>query len=211
MGITMIPSTVNLLIIGVGGNSLEVQQSLKQRHPNWTIRFLDDTSGHPLVIGQLNTITKTIESKKLFMIGSPKTYRSREELFNQLGILENELFTFLDENSRISPTASVGVGCAVMWNTYVGDSCTLGKNLMILPNVFIGHNSTVGDLTVIAANVAISGGVTIGKQCYIGANATIREGITIGNNALIGAGSVVVTNVPSNSTFAGNPARLLSR
>jgi acetyltransferase-like isoleucine patch superfamily enzyme len=62
---------------------------------------------------------------------------------------------------------------------------------------------------VIAANVAISGGVKIGKQCYIGSNSTIKEGICIGDNTLIGAGSVVIRDVPSHSTFAGNPAHNL--
>jgi sugar O-acyltransferase (sialic acid O-acetyltransferase NeuD family) len=207
----MILSQVDLLIIGIGGNSLEVQQRLVERHPNWAIRFLDDSSNHPLVVGKLAKVTEAEETKKLFLIGSTKSFRRRQELFDRLEIPENQLFTFLDENSRISPTASVGAGCAVMWNTYVGDSCKLGQNLIILPNVFIGHNSIVGNFTVIAANAAISGSVNIGKQCYIGSNSTIREGVTIGDNTLIGAGSVVVTDVPSDSTFVGNPARLLRK
>jgi sugar O-acyltransferase (sialic acid O-acetyltransferase NeuD family) len=209
MGNAMTLPKVDLIIIGVGGNSLEVHERIKKENPDWSIRFLDDASNHPLVIGGLRQTAETHDSKKLFMIGSPKNFRSREELFLGLEIPMGEMSTYLDKNSWISDTASIGLGSVLMWNSYVGNSSLLGKYLMILPNVFIGHDTTIGDYTVIAANVAISGGVTIGKQCYIGANATIREGIIIGENALIGAGSVVITNVPSNSTFVGNPARNL--
>ncbi len=203
----MIPSDSNLLIIGLGGNSLEVYQRVQNEHPTWSIGFLDDAADHPLVIGSLTILEEASESKKLFMIGSPKSFRIRQELFDSLGIPETQLFTFIDKHTWVSPSSSVAPGSVLMWNTYVGDSCKLGKNLLILPNVFVGHDTTIGDFTIIAANVAISGGVTIGKQCYIGANTTIREGITIGENSLIGAGSVVVKDIPSNTTFVGNPAR----
>ena len=45
------------------------------------------------------------------------------------------------------------------------------------------------------------------KGASIGANATILPGITIGEGAMVGAGSVVVKNVPANTTVVGNPAR----
>jgi sugar O-acyltransferase (sialic acid O-acetyltransferase NeuD family) len=200
-------SGLDLVIIGVGGNSLEIFERIKRNNPNWNIGFLDDTSNHPLVVGKLGEINESQHSKKLFLIGSPKTYKNRDELFEKLKIPKNQLFTFIDDNSFISSSASIGSGCAIMWNTYVGDSSKLGENLLILPNVFIGHDTKIDDHTIIAANVAISSEVTIGKQCYIGSNTTIREGILIGDNALIGAGSVVVTDVPENSTYVGNPAR----
>ena len=200
-------SRLDLAIIGVGGNSLEIFERIKKKNPDWNIGFLDDASNHPLVVGKLREIKEIQVSKKLFLIGSPKTFKHRNDLFENLEIPKNQLFTFIDDNSLISSSTSIGLGCAIMWNTYIGDSCKLGENLLVLPNVFIGHDTTIANHTIIAANVAISSGVTIGKQCYIGSNTTIREGISIGDNTLIGAGSVVVTDVPGNSTYVGNPAR----
>ncbi|NCU88000.1 MAG: acyltransferase, partial [Proteobacteria bacterium] len=44
---------------------------------------------------------------------------------------------------------------------------------------------------------------------WIGDSAIICKGVTIGKNSIIGAGAVVTKDVPPNSIFAGNPAKLV--
>ena len=39
--------------------------------------------------------------------------------------------------------------------------------------------------------------------------ATVFGGVTIGDNVTIGAGAVVSSDIPSNCTVAGNPARIV--
>lgn len=51
------------------------------------------------------------------------------------------------------------------------------------------------------------GRVVIGNNCFIGYQALILKGTTIGDNVIIGARSVVKGNVPSNTVWAGVPAR----
>jgi maltose O-acetyltransferase len=46
---------------------------------------------------------------------------------------------------------------------------------------------------------------------WIGARATILGGARIGSGAIVGAGAVVDGDVPSGSTVAGNPARIVRR
>lgn len=53
-----------------------------------------------------------------------------------------------------------------------------------------------------------SGGkVKIGNNCFIGYKACILKDTTIGDNVIIGAGSIVKGDVPSNTVWAGVPAR----
>lgn len=53
-----------------------------------------------------------------------------------------------------------------------------------------------------------SGGeVKIGNNCFIGFQSLILKGTTIGDNVIIGARSVVKGNIPSNTVWAGIPAR----
>ena len=65
----------------------------------------------------------------------------------------------------------------------------------------------VGPRTLITACAELSGSVEIGADCWIGPNATIRDGLTLGDWAFVGIGSVVVKNVPAETTVYGSPAR----
>lgn len=76
-------------------------------------------------------------------------------------------------------------------------------------NVHIGHNAKIGRNTMIAAGAVIGGSALIGERVFIGCNAVIKQKVKIGSGAIIGSGSVVLTNVPENQTWAGNPAKQL--
>lgn len=52
--------------------------------------------------------------------------------------------------------------------------------------------------------------VFIDDDVWIGFNATILKGVSIGKGAIISPGSLVISDVPSNTTVAGNPAKPIS-
>ena len=98
---------------------------------------------------------------------------------------------------------------------------TIGKGL------FIDHGSgvVIGETTIIGDNVTLYQGVTlggtgkehgkrhptIGNNVLISAGAKVLGSFTIGENSKIGAGSVVLTEVPPNSTVVGVPGRVVKR
>ena len=98
---------------------------------------------------------------------------------------------------------------------------TIGKGL------FIDHGSGViiGETTIIGDNVTLYQGVTlggtgkeqgkrhptIGNNVMISAGAKILGSFTIGDNSKIGAGSVVLEEVPPNSTVVGVPGHVVKR
>lgn len=85
--------------------------------------------------------------------------------------------------------------------------------IVINKNVKIGNNCTIYQ------NVTIGSGKRppptgtdcpeIGNNVTIYANTVIAGGIKIGDNSIIGAGSIVIKDVPANTTVAGNPAKIL--
>lgn len=97
----------------------------------------------------------------------------------------------------------------------------IGKGL------FIDHGIGViiGETTVIGDNVTLYQGVTLGgtgKECgkrhptlgdnvMVSAGAKILGSFTVGENSKIGAGSVVLSQVPPNSTVVGVPGRIVKR
>jgi chloramphenicol O-acetyltransferase type B len=56
---------------------------------------------------------------------------------------------------------------------------------------------------------ASKGKTILGNDVWLGFGVTILSGVTIGDGAVIGAKSVVSTNVPPYTIYAGNPARLI--
>lgn len=92
---------------------------------------------------------------------------------------------------------------------------------------FIDHGNGViiGETTIIGDNVTLYQGVTLGgtgkehgkRHPTIGNNVMISTGakvlgsFTIGDNSKIGAGSVVLNEVPPNSTVVGVPGRVVKR
>lgn len=67
-------------------------------------------------------------------------------------------------------------------------------------------NDRLGVEVTFSAGVLVAGWATIGSGACIGSGARIREDLTIGSVALVGMGSVVINDVPPNTTWAGVPA-----
>ena len=98
---------------------------------------------------------------------------------------------------------------------------TIGKGLFIDH----GHGVVIGETAIIGDNVTLYQGVTLGgtgkehgkrhptleDNVMVGTGAKVLGSITIGANSMIGAGSVVLENVPPNSTVVGVPGRVVKR
>jgi serine O-acetyltransferase len=97
----------------------------------------------------------------------------------------------------------------------------LGRRLVIDHGmgVVIGETAEVGDDCYLYHQVTLgvartSGGKrhpTVGNNVIIGAGAKVLGPIMVGNNARVGANSVVLDNVPNDTTVVGMPARPVDR
>ena len=98
---------------------------------------------------------------------------------------------------------------------------TIGKGLFIDH----GHGVVIGETAIVGDNVTLYQGVTlggtgketgkrhptVGDNVMISAGAKILGSFTIGENSKIGAGSVVLSEVPPNSTVVGVPGRIVKK
>jgi len=92
---------------------------------------------------------------------------------------------------------------------------------------FIDHGMgvVIGETTIIGDDVTLYQGVTLGgtgkergkrhptlrNNVVVGGGAKILGNVTIGENCRVGAGSVVLNDVPDNSTIVGVPGHIIFR
>ncbi len=103
----------------------------------------------------------------------------------------------------------------------------------IHPGALLGHRLfidhamgvVIGETAIVGSDVTMYQGVTLGGTgkghgkrhpticdgVFIGNNANVLGDITVGENSRVGAGSVVLSDVPPNSTVVGVPAHIVYR
>ncbi|RCL02640.1 MAG: serine O-acetyltransferase [Candidatus Tokpelaia sp. JSC188] len=101
----------------------------------------------------------------------------------------------------IHPAAQVGSGTFLDHAT----GLVIGETAVVDDNVSILHNVTLGGTGKSSGDRHPK----VGAGVLIGAGAKILGNIEIGCCSKIAAGSVVLSNVPSNVTVAGIPARII--
>ncbi|MBO8141242.1 MAG: serine O-acetyltransferase [Firmicutes bacterium] len=102
---------------------------------------------------------------------------------------------------EIHPAARIGPGCFIDhgMGVVIGETAEIGENVTLYQGVVLGgtgkekgkRHPTIGNNVVIAAGAAVLGS------------------FRVGDNARIGAGSVVLSEVPPNSTVVGVPGRIV--
>jgi serine O-acetyltransferase len=97
----------------------------------------------------------------------------------------------------------------------------IGRGIMLdhATGIVIGETAEVGDMSSLLHGVTLGGSgkeggdrhPKVGRHVMIGAGAKILGNIKIGHCARIAAGSVVLKEVPPNTTVAGVPAKVVGK
>ena len=85
----------------------------------------------------------------------------------------------------------------------------IGNRVSISPRVTLILTSDANWSKLNEKIKPVRGSIKIGNDSWLGAGVIVLPGVTIGESSIIGAGSVVTKDVPSNSIYAGVPAKFL--
>ena len=114
-------------------------------------------------------------------------------------------FTDCGKNIHLGKNVFINAGCRFQdqGGIYIGDGTFIGHNVILAT---LNH-----DLNPNSRADMWPKPIHIGKKVWIGSGAIVLPGVNIGDNSVIAAGSVVTKNVPENSVYGGNPAKLIKK
>lgn len=139
-------------------------------------------------------------------IGDNKT---RLSIIHELLANKMPLISLIHPSAVISRHASIGLGVVVMPQVVINAGAKIGNGVILNTSCSIDHDCTLEDGVHISPGAHLAGGVVVGKSTWVGIGANVRQYISVGNNTIVGAGATVVTNVASNVTVVGTPAKPL--
>lgn len=129
-----------------------------------------------------------------------------------LGVRSRTILRLLAPGARLAIGSDCGLSGAVICaaiGVELGERCLIGADVLIFDTDF--HNRGHDRRYSVPDWQSISRPVVIEENVFIGARSIVTKGVRIGKGAIIGAGSIVVSDVPPSTVFAGNPARLIGR
>ena len=211
--------TVPIILVTAGGLARETASACL--HPCWSggplLGYLDDDpakagttiAGLP-VLGALQSVGEHPEAKLVVCAGQGASRRSIVGRLAELGIGDDRYATIVDPSVHVPASCTVGVGSILLGGTVLTAGVRVGAHVVCMPNVVLTHDDVLSDFATLAAGVVLGGTVHVGEAAYLGMNASVRQQRSVGAEATLGMGSVLLSDQPAETIWAGVPARSLT-
>lgn len=135
----------------------------------------------------------------------------RKDLYTRIISKGGEIPILIHPSCNVSRRAKIGNGVQIMPGSIIQGDSSVGSNTVITVNTVVAHGVKIGSNCLISGNVMVGAYAIIGNMTHIGQGATIVSGKVnrIGNNCILGAGSTLLSDMPDNTVFVGQPAHFI--
>jgi sugar O-acyltransferase (sialic acid O-acetyltransferase NeuD family) len=209
----------DLVIIGAGGFArevLDVVDAMNAATPTFNVAgfrveseyYEEGTVIHEVPIaGDLSWLEGRGDSVQVVVgIGDPAARRRIVARTDELGIRGAVL---VHPQAVTTRWLQLGEGSIVTAGCVLTNEITLGRHVHVNLCCTIGHDTVIGDFATFAPGICVSGNVITGEGAFVGTGVNIMEKVFVGEWSRVGAGSVVIKDIPANTTAVGTPAKVV--
>lgn len=201
-----------LVILGAGGHGAVVADAAMLMGRWSEIVFLDDNPdedasvlGLPVEDAVGNWASFNQAGVDFFVaIGSNAM---RLDLLAAIENGDGSVASVMHPSATISRFADIRSGVVVCAGAVINPRAIIREGAIINTGATIDHDCELGRAVHVSPGAHIAGGVRVGERSWLGIGSAVREGVVVGDDVVVGAGAAVVSDVPSNSTVVGVPAR----
>jgi sugar O-acyltransferase (sialic acid O-acetyltransferase NeuD family) len=156
------------------------------------IGFLDDgatndKSGNLPVLGRIADLPNHLHEADAVHVAMGKN-ALREQISDVALSLGADLVSVIHPRAIISPSASIGVGSAIMAGAVIGTEANLGKGVIVNCGAVIDHDCEVGDYAHLGIQAAMAGGACLGAKAWMKAGSVLRTGCRVPEGEVLGFG-----------------------
>jgi len=155
-------------------------------------------------LGEVASALAATDAEYAIGIGSAEARHTIDALAISSG---RKAATLIHPDSTQGFGVELGAGCVIAAGARLTTHISLGRHVHLNVNSTVSHDVRIGDYVTLSPGVNVSGRVTIGQETTLGVGSRVIERLTIGERTMVGAGATVVTDLPSDVTAIGTPAR----
>jgi sugar O-acyltransferase (sialic acid O-acetyltransferase NeuD family) len=131
----------------------------------------------------------------------------RKAKFEALKADGRRFINAIHPSAVLAQRLAMGEGVVVAAGVIVNVDSRMGDNVILNTGATLDHDSQVAAHVHVAPGCHLAGNVMLGEGAFLGIGTCAIPGIQVGAWSASGAGSVLVRDVPAETTVLGVPAR----
>ena len=182
-----------VIVIGAGGHGRSVAEAVLLLGREELVGFVDDGAdanatvwSYP-ILGRTNSLhtLRALADTVVVAIGNNAV---REKLHARVRDAGFELLNVIHPAAFVSPTATLGAGCAVMAGAVVGTEAKLGEGVIVNCGATVDHHCRVDAFGHLGVNACMAGGSVLGHRAWMQAGAALGYGVKIAADTVLEPG-----------------------
>jgi sugar O-acyltransferase (sialic acid O-acetyltransferase NeuD family) len=179
-----------VIVIGAGGHGRSVAEAVLLLGRDEFIGFVDDGANanakvwtYP-ILGRTDSLhtLRALADTVVVAIGNNAV---REKLHARVRDIGFELQNVIHPAAFVSPTATLGAGCAVMAGAVVGTEAKLGEGVIVNCGATVDHHCRVDAFGHLGVNACMAGGSVLGHRAWMQAGAALGYGVKIAADTVL--------------------------